>query len=76
MGGATFSEFRVGYEVSNDRKNWEVIVGEYLKVVCHTLAHSLQIHNSFLNIRRLSNSNSRGVPNRGPEIVLRRTGFR
>merc|ERR1712241_639809 len=27
MGGATFSEFRVGYEVSNDRKNWEVIVG-------------------------------------------------
>jgi len=28
MGGATFSEFRVGYEVSNDRKNWEVIVGK------------------------------------------------
>merc|ERR1719273_860122 len=27
MGGACFSEFRVGYEVSNDRKNWEVIVG-------------------------------------------------
>jgi len=27
MGGATFSEFRVGYEVTNDRKNWEVIVG-------------------------------------------------
>jgi len=27
MGGATFSEFRVGYEVSNERKNWEVIVG-------------------------------------------------
>ena len=27
MGGATFSEFRVGYEVSTDRKNWEVIVG-------------------------------------------------
>ena len=29
MGGATFSEFRVGYEVSNDKKNWEVIVGKY-----------------------------------------------
>lgn len=27
LGGATFSEFRVGYEVSNDKKNWEVIVG-------------------------------------------------
>ena len=30
MGGATFSEFRVGYEVTNDRKNWEVIVGKCL----------------------------------------------
>lgn len=28
LGGATYSEFRVGYEVTNDRKNWEVIVGE------------------------------------------------
>lgn len=27
MGGACFSEFRAGYEVTNDRKNWEVIVG-------------------------------------------------
>merc|ERR1719210_661626 len=27
MGGATYSEFRVGYEVSNEKKNWEVIVG-------------------------------------------------
>jgi len=27
MGGMTFSEFRVGYEITNDRKNWEVIVG-------------------------------------------------
>jgi len=27
MGGVTFSEFRVGYEITNDRKNWEVIVG-------------------------------------------------
>merc|ERR1719158_630410 len=27
MGGATYSEFRVGYEISNDKKNWEVIVG-------------------------------------------------
>ena len=30
MGGATFSEFRVGYEVSNERKNWEVIVGKFV----------------------------------------------
>jgi len=28
MGGATFSEFRVGYEVTNDKKSWEVIIGE------------------------------------------------
>merc|ERR1719334_2062640 len=27
MGGATYSEFRVGYEISNEKKNWEVIVG-------------------------------------------------
>ena len=28
MGGTTFSEFRVGYEITNERKNWEVIVGK------------------------------------------------
>merc|ERR1719284_1275190 len=27
MGGTCFSEFRVGYEITNERKNWEVIVG-------------------------------------------------
>merc|ERR1712072_1515303 len=27
MGGATYAEFRIGYEVSNEKKNWEVIVG-------------------------------------------------
>jgi syntaxin-binding protein 1 len=27
MGGATFSEFRVGYEVTADKKNWEVLIG-------------------------------------------------
>lgn len=27
MGGFTFSEARAGYEVTNDKKNWEVIVG-------------------------------------------------
>merc|ERR1711981_1465621 len=27
MGGATYSEFRAGYEVTNDKKNWEVIIG-------------------------------------------------
>jgi hypothetical protein len=30
MGGFTFAEARTGYEVTNDKKNWEVIVGEYL----------------------------------------------
>ncbi len=28
MGGATFSEFRVGYEVTSEKKTWEVIVGK------------------------------------------------
>ena len=28
MGGATYSEFRVGYEITNEKKNWEVIVGK------------------------------------------------
>ena len=28
MGGATYSEFRTGYEVTNDKKNWEVIIGK------------------------------------------------
>merc|ERR1719414_1821485 len=27
MGGATYSEFRVGYEITNDKKSWEVFVG-------------------------------------------------
>ncbi|TRY63217.1 hypothetical protein TCAL_10335 [Tigriopus californicus] len=27
MGGVTFSELRCAYEVTNDKKNWEVIVG-------------------------------------------------
>ena len=30
MEGVCFSEFRAGYEVTNDdRKNWEVIVGKW-----------------------------------------------
>jgi len=28
MGGFTLSEARAGYEVTNDKKNWEVIVGK------------------------------------------------
>ena len=30
MGGATYSEFRIGYEISNEKKNWEVIVGKLM----------------------------------------------
>ena len=29
LGGATYSEFRIGYEVTADKKNWEVIIGRY-----------------------------------------------
>jgi hypothetical protein len=32
MGGFTFSEARAGYEVTNDKKNWEIIVGELYKI--------------------------------------------
>ena len=28
MGGVTYSELRIAYEVSNDKKNWEVVIGE------------------------------------------------
>ena len=27
LGGVTYSELRCAYEVTNERKNWEVIVG-------------------------------------------------
>ena len=36
MGGTCFSEFRVGYEITNERKNWEVIVGKCYIYVCTT----------------------------------------
>ena len=26
-GGATYSEMRAGYEVTNDKKNWEIVMG-------------------------------------------------
>jgi len=31
MGGFTYSETRVGYEVTNEKSNWEVIVGKKKK---------------------------------------------
>jgi len=27
VGGASFSEMRAAYEVTNDRKNWEIVMG-------------------------------------------------
>ena len=41
MGGMTFSEFRVGYEITNDRKNWEVIVGKLLFLFFKSLSKFL-----------------------------------
>lgn len=35
MGGVTFSELRCAYEVTNDKKNWEVIVGKYAGFFFH-----------------------------------------
>ena len=32
MGGVTYSEMRAAYEVTADKKNWEVIIGECGKV--------------------------------------------
>ncbi len=42
LGGATFSELRTAYEVTNDKKNWEVIIGECGR----RLTESLQTHTS------------------------------
>lgn len=47
MGGATYSEFRTGYEVTNDKKNWEVIIG---KSVYHELSNKRAGPNKFNNI--------------------------
>ena len=33
MGGATYAEFRIAYEVSNEKKNWEVIVGKFKNLI-------------------------------------------
>ena len=33
MGGATYAEFRIAYEVSNEKKNWEVIVGKFKHII-------------------------------------------
>lgn len=30
VGGASYSELRVAYEVTKEYKNWEVIIGKYL----------------------------------------------
>ena len=27
MGGACYSEMRAGYEVTSDKKNWEIVMG-------------------------------------------------
>ena len=43
MGGMTFSEFRVGYEITNDRKNWEVIVGKLLFLFFKSLSKFLHM---------------------------------
>ena len=44
MGGVTYSELRVGYEVSNEFKSWEVFVGKFW---CKLLV-KLWTHNSHL----------------------------
>ena len=33
MGGFTLSEARAGYEVTSDKKNWEIIVGKWLALI-------------------------------------------
>ena len=32
-GGTTYSEMRAGYEVSSDKKNWEIVMGECRVIV-------------------------------------------
>ena len=47
MGGACFSEFRAGYEVTNDRKNWEVIVGKWAFFSLFFFGSSISNNGSF-----------------------------
>ena len=37
-GGATYSEMRAGYEVTNDKKNWEIVMGR-LSSPAHVLKY-------------------------------------
>ena len=41
VGGVTYSEMRSAYEVTKDKKPWEVIIGQFL-LVSHPLDVSLQ----------------------------------
>ena len=36
VGGCCFSELRAAYEVTNDKKNWEIIMGQQTHHLCHS----------------------------------------
>ena len=43
-GGATYSEMRAGYEVTNDKKNWEIVMGTFYFVSSTSISLNYIVH--------------------------------
>ena len=55
VGGCCFSELRAAYEVTNDKKNWEIIMGQQTHHLCHSPISS----SPFIKV---TNDKTRGSP--------------
>ncbi len=53
LGGVTYSEVRCAYEVTSERKNWEVIVGKCLNTVLIILLQLQQDYQHCSEISRI-----------------------
>lgn len=52
VGGCCLSEVRCAYEVTNNAKNWEVIIGKRIDLL-------LSLHTCFMNARLFTKKNSK-----------------